>query len=98
MNGNIYFLGIYSSPYQPTYFLINGSASLSTSPIIVAKLAYENGGGYLTQGLPAVAINATTAMVSYLYKDLVQALTVNNNSQQTTAGGKYKDWNKFSFI
>lgn len=89
INGSIYFLSAFQSTFQPSYFLINGSTTTSASPKIVAKLAYENGGGYLTLGLPSVAINATVASISYLYKDDVEALNTLNNPQQTTAGGIY---------
>lgn len=75
----IYFLSIYSSAYQPTYFLINASTSTLTSPKIAAKLAYENGGGYLTKGLPGVSVTGTTAQIPYLFKDLIQAVNKNTN-------------------
>lgn len=78
VNGNIYFLSAFQSNYQNSYFLISGQ-SLATSPIIVAKLAYENGGGYLTKGLPSVTISSNTASVAYLYKDLIQAVNKNTN-------------------
>jgi hypothetical protein len=88
-DGSIYFLTTYASPFQPTYFLINGSTSLSSSPVIVMKLAYENGNGYLTHGLPSVSFLGNFAYVPYLYKDLVQALNTLNNNLQTTSGGVY---------
>lgn len=75
INGVIYYLAAFQSSYQPSYFLINGSTSTSTNPVIVSKLAYQNGGGYLTLGLPGVSINdSTTAQIAYLFKDLVQAV------------------------
>lgn len=89
INGTIYFLAAFQSPFQPTYFLINGSTSLAAAPVIVGKLAYENGGGYLTTGLPGVSINGTSAQIAYLFKDLVQSLTVANDTQQSTTGGIY---------
>ncbi len=89
VDGVAYFLSAYSSTFQPSYFLINGSTSTSASPVIVGKLAYENGGGYLTLGLPSVSIQGTEASVPYLFKDLIEALSTNNVSQQTTAGGIY---------
>ncbi len=73
MNGTIYFLVAYQSPYQPTYFLCSGSGQL------IAKLAYENGGGYLTTGLPSVSIVGDNASVPYLYKDLIQAVNKGTN-------------------
>ncbi len=75
----IYVLGAYQSPYQPTYFLINGSTSTQTTPIIAAKLAYENGGGYLTTGLPGVTVTENVAQVGYLFKDLIQAVNKNTD-------------------
>lgn len=74
INKVIYFLSAYSSPYQPTYFLVNGNDSLSSSPIVIAKLAYENGGGYLTTGLPSVTVTESLAQVPYLFKDLISAV------------------------
>lgn len=74
INDIIYLLSIYSSLYQPTYFLINGSTSTSASPKIAAKLAYENGGGYLLKGLPGVSVSDMTARIPYLFKDLIQAV------------------------
>ncbi len=70
----IYFLSAFQSPYQPTYFLINGTSSTSAAPVIAAKLAYENGGGYLTLGLPSVTVSGVTARIAYLFKDLIQAV------------------------
>lgn len=87
--GSIYYLSAYSSPFQPTYFLINGSASTANAPIVVAKLAYENGGGYLPTGLPGVTVVGSLVRIAYLNKDLVQALTTVQNTTQTTTGGVY---------
>jgi hypothetical protein len=89
MQDSIYFLAAYSSPFQPTYFLVNGTLSTEASPIVVGKLAYENGGGYLTLNLPSVTVNDLSASIAYLYKDLVEALAVTPNTQQTTTGGVY---------
>lgn len=65
IGSNVYFLGIYDSPYQPTFFLsdINGN--------ITAKLAYSNGGGYLTTGLPNVSVSDVVAQIPYLIKDTI---------------------------
>lgn len=79
IDGVIYYLGAYKSPYQPTYFLINGSQSTSASPVVSAKIAYGNGGGYLTTGLPSVTVNSNVAKVPYLFKDLIQAVNKNTN-------------------
>ena len=78
VDGIEYFLAAYQSLYQPTYFLINGTRSLSSSPVVSAKLAYENGGGYLTLGLPNVTVtNGAIAQVPYLFKDLISAVNKN---------------------
>jgi len=90
VNQVIYFLASYQSSYQPSYFLINGSTTTAANPVVAGKLAYENGGGYLTLGLPNVTIsNGNVAQIPYLYKDLVEALSTTANSQQTTTGGIY---------
>lgn len=89
VNGVIYYLSAFSTLFQPTYFLINGSTSTSANPIVVAKLAYQNGGGYLALGLPNVSITDGIAQISYLYKDDVEALNTLSNPQLTTAGGIY---------
>jgi len=89
VNGVEYFLAAFQSPYQPSYFLINGSVSTEIAPVVVAKLAYENGGGYLTTGLPSVTVTENTAQVAYLYKDLVEPLATLDNPEQTTSVAVY---------
>lgn len=79
VDGVIYYLAAFQSTYQPTYFLINGSASTAAAPVFAAKLAYQNGGGYLTTGLPNVVLDGNLARVPYLFKDLVQAVNKNTN-------------------
>ncbi len=88
IDGIIGVLTAYQSPYQPTYFLINVSTSTAVSPVVAAKLAYQNGGGYLTLGLPGVTVDDTVAIVPYLFKDLIQAVNKNTNvpSGSQTAG------------
>lgn len=76
----IYYLAAYSSLYQPTYFLVNGSTSTAAAPVLAAKLAYENGGGYLTLGLPGVSLtDDNIAQIPYRFKDLIQAVNKNTN-------------------
>ena len=76
VNSNIYALTVYSSPTQPTYFLVKSDGA------IVLKIAYANGYGYYTTGLPSVEVNGTTAQFAYLYKDSIQAA---NKSQGAAA-------------
>lgn len=85
LNDSFYFLASYQSAYQPTYFLINAKATNPGEPIVIAKLAYENGGGYLTLGLPSVSINNGLVQIPYLYKDFIEALSTLSNSAQTTS-------------
>lgn len=77
-----YLLAAYKSPYQNTYFLMSGTGQ------VIGKLAYENGGGYLTTGLPSVSVNGTVAQVGYLFKDLIAAVNKDTNvaSGTQTAG------------
>ncbi len=77
IDGVVYLLAAYSSSYQPTYFLVNASQCTAVSPVITAKLAYSNGGGYLTKGLPSVSIDGATAKIGYLLKDLIQPVNKN---------------------
>lgn len=89
VDGTIYFLGAFQSPYQPSYFLINGSTSTSALPVVVSKLAYQNGGGYVTLGLPQAQVIGNDINIAYLFKDLVEALSAENNTQQISTGGIY---------
>jgi len=82
MNNTNYFLSIYYSLYQPTYFLINADSN-----IIAAKLAYSNAGSYYTYGLPNTTVSNNTIQVSYLFKDLLEA--VNKTQGVTTSAGIY---------
>jgi hypothetical protein len=79
--GISYFLGVYFSVYQPSYFLINQNG------LVISKLAYSNGGPYDTTGLPNVSLTNDVAQLSYLYKDLIQA--VNKTQNPTTSEGVY---------
>jgi hypothetical protein len=80
--GVSYMLGVYQSTYQPSYFLLNASGG------VVAKLAYSNGAGYLTTGLPsALADSAGNYRVAYLFK--TQITPVNKTQGATTAAGIY---------
>lgn len=74
VNDIIYFLSAFQSPYQSTYFLINATNCSAVSPDVAAKLAYENGGGYLTHGLPSVTVTNSVSQIAYLFKDLIQAV------------------------
>lgn len=81
INSSSYFLSAYQSQYQNTYFLMNSNGG------IVAKLAYGNGGGLLSQGLPSVSIIGSSASVGYLIKDFivpVNKLTAVSSTTQTT--------------
>jgi hypothetical protein len=74
----IYFLATYSSDYQPTYFLMDSEGNA------IAKLAYSNGGGYLTLGLPGVTVDGSTASIAYLIRDLIEP--VNKDMGASNAG------------
>lgn len=78
IDNETYFLTAYSTPYQPTYFLLNLSGK------VIAKLAYSNGGGYLTTGLPNVTVEDDKAKITYLYRDLVQGVNKSQGVANTT--------------
>lgn len=81
VDGTAYFLTIYSSTFQPTYFLVNGNGN------IVNKLAYSNGGNYYTLGLPNLIANSNVITTPYFFKDLIQA--VNKTQGLANAAGIY---------
>ena len=83
LDNQVYFLVAYSSTFQPTYFLANSNGQ------VIAKLAYENGGGYLKTGLPSVSIYGSVASIPYLYKDLIESIAPANASFTSTVGGIY---------
>lgn len=63
-----YMLVVYSSAFQPTYFLIDSSGN------VISKLAYSNAAGYFVLGLPGVTVTNNIIQVSYLVKDLIEAV------------------------
>lgn len=79
VNGTEYFLGSYDSALQSTYFVVNGTVSLETSPVIVAKTAYSNGVGYLTDGLPNAIVNDSSVSIPYLFADSITAVNKGTN-------------------
>lgn len=81
INGASYFLGIYNSTFQPTYFLMNGAGN------VLSRFAYANGGTYYVLGLPSVHVDGSLAQVSYFYKDLISA--VNKTQGVLSAAGVY---------
>lgn len=90
IDGTIYYMAAFQSAYQNTYFVINASLSTEASPAVVAKLAYQNGGGYLLTGLPGVTVINNLAQMPYLFKDLIQAVNKNTNvSVGTQVAGIY---------
>lgn len=61
----VYFLTAYGSVYQPTYFLSDSLGNLCL------KLAYSNGGGYLSALLPNATAFDNKVFIPYLIKDLI---------------------------
>lgn len=80
-------LAAHSSSNQPTYFLIQDNGSATPGANIISKLAYQNGGGYCTLGLPSVSVSGTTYRIAYLYKDLIAS--VNKTQGLANANGIY---------
>lgn len=73
-HGNVYMLVAYGGILQPTYFLIDINGA------IVAKVAYTNGGGYLSsQVVPGVSVIGDKLFIAYLYKDLLAAVNKDTN-------------------
>ncbi len=53
--------------------------STENNPVISAKLAYQNGGGYLPTGLPNALVDGMDVSIPYLFKDLVTSVNKNTN-------------------
>jgi hypothetical protein len=68
-----YFMAVYQSPYQSTYFLVRGD-SLEASPKVIAKLAYQNARGYLTTGVPSLSNIDGVLTAPYLVTDLITSV------------------------
>lgn len=83
IDGSEYYLATYASPYQNTYFLVNGNNSTAASPSIAARIAYQNAGGYLLTGLPSGVVIGSTVHIGYLFRDQIQAV---NKNTATPAG------------
>lgn len=75
----IYVLTAFQSPYQPSYFLVSASGN------IISELAYQNGGGYLTLGLPQVTVTDTVASIAYLFKDFIASQNIGATGVNQTA-------------
>lgn len=83
INNTPYFLAIYVSVFQPTYFLIDASTGKP-----VAKLAYENAiDSYYGVGIPNVTVTDNVAQIPYFYKDLISA--VNKTQGAANSAGVY---------
>lgn len=72
-----YFLVAYQSntSFQNTYFLMNESGQL------IAKIAYQNGCGYITKSLPNVSVQNNIAYISYLYKFAISSVAKDNSTK-----------------
>jgi hypothetical protein len=81
MNGTMYILAAYASTLQATYFLSDIKGN------IIARFAWENGGGYLATGLPQAQVMGTTVQIPYLYKDLIQSVSTAGLIQSIGAAG-----------
>lgn len=81
IDGVIYFLAVYQSVFQPTYFLLNSLGQ------VISRLAYSNAGGYRTTGLGNVTINGESVTIGYQFKDLIEA--VNKSQGNVSPAGVY---------
>lgn len=79
VSGSIYFLGIYYSINQPTYFLVSGSGK------VVSKLAYQNAGTYIVTGIPNISVIGNVVYIPYLFKDLIVPVNKAQGAATSTA-------------
>lgn len=82
LNGISYMVAAYGGPQsqnslEPTDFLIDGTGA------VISRFATANGGGYATtQVLPSVTLQGNVAYISYLLRDLIQAISRTDTSSQ----------------
>ncbi len=85
VNGVSYFLAVYQSDYQPTYFLVGDNGD------VISILAYSNangsGAGVVYAGLPFVTVTDDIATTSYLFKESITA--VNKEQGLANPAGVY---------
>lgn len=81
IEGITYFLGIYDSPFQPSYFLMSSTGQ------VISRIAYSNAGGYHTTGLSNVAVFGNTAEIGYQFADLIEP--VNKSQGFSNPAGVY---------
>lgn len=79
VSGSLYLMATYQSDSQPSYFLIDSSGK------VVSALAYANGGGYDTTGIPAVTVTGEVAQIAYLKKDLLESVNKTTASNVPSA-------------
>lgn len=93
VNDMTYFLASYQSPLQKTYFLLNLMGN------VVAKLAYENGHGYVTLGLPSMTLFSSNIIsCSYLIADRVEAQAKATNQPNQPAVYAQFGINQVTFV
>lgn len=102
LGSQVAFMGATNSTYQSTYFLFKGVGSSSfllgdpngtkASSIVIGKLAYGNGGGWLGNGIPQTNVIGSSAFISYLIKDSLQSVSkATNVSSSTQTVGFYSN-------
>jgi hypothetical protein len=79
-NESSYFLAAYQSDFQPSYFLIQDTGD------VISRLAYSNGPGYLSVGLPCVTVIDDTVSVGYLLKTQLEAVNKEQDAVNSAAG------------
>ena len=82
INNIIYFMSVYDSPYQPTYFLHNSIGQ------VISKLAYSNGGGFNILGLQAPTILGNEVAIPYLIKRIL-VQSINKTQGASNSAGIY---------
>lgn len=79
------FLIARQSAFQSCYFLINSLDLVGFTEYSMARFAYQNGGGYISNangiptGLPQMVLSGSTFYASYRFKDLIEAANKQTN-------------------
>ena len=75
----ICFLAAHLSANQPAYYL------MSSDGLVISTIAYQNGGGYRSNGLANVSQVGSSFYIPYLFKDLIESVNKGTNLTSTAA-------------
>lgn len=94
LDAHAYVLVAYKSTYQSTNFLMQVSNQFDVSAVNfgmpISILAYQNGSGYLTTGLPNANVTSSNSVtIPYLYQQSIATINKSNGATVGNVAGIY---------